>query len=158
VEAGSIVVVVLAAAAVIGLGVFGYLRAKKRREAFAAFAAARGWRYAESDHSLIGRFEGSPFGRGHGERARNVVYGEHDGRPMVAFDYEYKTTSGSGKDRRTTTHHYSVLALSMGVTMPALSVEPEGVLGRVIGRLTNTDIELESEVFNRTFTVRCPDR
>jgi hypothetical protein len=46
----------------------------------------------------------------------------------------------------------------MGVMMPALSVEPEGVFGRIIGRLTDTDIEMESEDFNRAFTVRCPNR
>jgi hypothetical protein len=39
-----------------------------------------------------------------------------------------------------------------------LSVSPEGVFGRLWGRLTNTDIELEWEDFNRAFTVNCPDR
>ena len=32
------------------------------------------------------------------------------------------------------------------------------MIGRLIGRLTNRDIELESEDFNRAFTVSCPDR
>lgn len=140
------------------LVVVGVIQAKKRREAMAAFAASRGWRYATHNQSLVDRFQGTPFGRGSGRAASNVIYGEHDGRPMVTFDYQYTTTSGSGKDRKSTTHHCSVLAMSMGVVMPALSVEPEGVFGRIIGRLTDTDIEMESEDFNRAFTVRCPSR
>jgi hypothetical protein len=158
VEFGIVGGVVLLFVVALALVVFGVIQAKKRREAMAAYAASRGWRYATHDQSLVNRFQGSPFGRGHGRAASNVIYGEHDGRAMVAFDYQYTTTSGSGKDRKSTTHHCSVLALSMGVTMPALSVQPEGIFGRVIGRLTNTDIELESEDFNRAFTVRCPSR
>ena len=77
---------------------------------------------------------------------------------MVAFDYQYTTTSGTGEDRKSTTHNWSVLAVSLGVVMPDLSVQPEGMFGRMVGRLTNTDIELESEDFNRAFTVRSPSR
>ena len=46
----------------------------------------------------------------------------------------------------------------MGVSLPSLRVDPENFLERVVGRVTNTDIELESEDFNRAFTVSCPDR
>ena len=140
------------------LVIVGVIQAKKRREAMAAFAASRGWRYATHDQSLVNRFHGAPFGIGSSRAASNVIYGEHDGRPMVAFDYQYTTTSGSGKDRKSTTHHCSVLALSMGAVMPELSVQPEGFFGRIVGRLTNTDIEMESEAFNRAFTVRSPHR
>ncbi len=140
------------------LVVVSVIRAKKRREAMAAYAASRGWRYATTDASLVDRFQGTPFGEGRSRAASNVVYGQHEGRAMVAFDYQFTTTSGTGKNSHTTTHHWSVLATSMGVTMPALSVEPEGVFGRVIGRLLDTDIEMESEDFNRAFTVRCPNR
>lgn len=145
-------------ALVVVVMVVGFVQAKKRRDAFAAFAAQRGWRYVPSDHSLVDRFEGAPFGRGNRRRTSNVVHGMHEERPIVAFDYTYETTSGSGEDRKTTTHRYSVLAMSMGVVMPPLAVAPEGFFGRMIGRLTNTDIEMESEAFNRAFTVTCPDR
>jgi hypothetical protein len=158
VEFGFVAVFVLFFVVAIGLVIVGVIQAKKRREAMAAYAAARGWRYAASDQSLVDRFQGTPFGVGSSRAASNVVYGVHDGRAMVAFDYRYTTSSGSGKDRKSTTHHWSVLAVSMGVMMPDLSVEPEGVFGRMIGRLTNTDIEMESEDFNRAFTVRSPSR
>ena len=42
--------------------------------------------------------------------------------------------------------------------MPPLRVDPENFLDRVVGRLTGNDIDLESEDFNRAFTVSCPDR
>ncbi len=140
------------------LVVFSYLQAKKRREELAAFAASRGWTYAASDQRLVDRFEGAPFGRGDDRRATNVVYGHHADRPFVAFDYQYETTSGTGEDRRTTTHTYSVVCLALGVTVPSLSVSPENVFGRFFGRLTNSDIELELEDFNRAFTVTSTDR
>jgi len=143
---------------VIGIAVIGFIQAKKRREAMAAYALSRGWRYEPDQPLLVDRFQGPPFGIGHGRSATNAVYGQHDGRDFVSFDYQYKTTSGSGKNRRTTTHTFSVVALSMGVSLPSLRVDPENFLERVVGRVTNTDIELELEDFNRAFTVSCPDR
>ena len=42
--------------------------------------------------------------------------------------------------------------------MPPLRVDPEDFLDRFVGRITGNDIDLESEEFNRAFTVSCPDR
>ena len=148
----------LGLALVVGVAILSYVQAKKRREAMAAFATARGWTYAEDEPRLIDRFHGAPFGEGFGQRAYNVILGKHDGRDLVSFDYLYKTHSGSGKDRKTVTHHFSVLGLSMGVPLPSLTVDPEGFFDRVVNRLVNSDIELEFEDFNRAFTVTCPDR
>ena len=46
----------------------------------------------------------------------------------------------------------------MGVSLPSLRVDPENFIERVVGRITDNDIDLESEDFNRAFTVSCPDR
>jgi hypothetical protein len=138
--------------------VFSYVAAKKRREAMQAFATARGWRYEQEQPALVDRFAGPPFGTGFGREAYNVLYGSHDGRDLVSFDYTYKTQSSNGKTTTTTTHTFSVLALRMGVAMPALTVDPESFLDRFVGRITGNDIDLESEDFNRAFTVTCPDR
>jgi hypothetical protein len=138
--------------------VFSYLAAKKRLEAMAAYAAGRGWRFEAEQPLLVDRFTGPPFGLGSGRRAYNVLYGTHDGRDLVSFDYEYKTQTSNGKQTTTHVHRFSVLGLSMGIHMPPLSVDPESFLDRFVGRLTGNDIDLESEEFNRTFTVSCPDR
>ena len=76
----------------------------------------------------------------------------------MSFDYEYKTQTTNGKQTTTQVHRFSVLGLSMGILMPQLSVDPENFLERFVGRLTGNDIDLESEEFNRAFTVGCPDR
>jgi len=138
--------------------VFSYLAAKKRREELATYAASRGWRYEVEQPLLVDRFTGPPFGLGFGRRAYNALYGSHDGRDLVSFDYEYKTQTSDGKHTTTHVHVFSVLGLSMGVLMPPLSVDPENFLDRFVGRLVGNDIDLESEDFNRAFTVSCTDR
>jgi Protein of unknown function (DUF3137) len=135
-----------------------YLAAKKRREELATYAVTHGWRYEVEQPLLVDRFTGPPFGLGFGRRAYNVLYGSHDGRDLVSFDYEYKTRTSNGKQTTTHVHVFSVLGLSMGVLMPPLSVDPENFLDRFVGRLTGNDIDLESDDFNRAFTVSSPDR
>lgn len=145
-------------AAFVLIAYLAYQAAKKRREAMAAFAASRGWTWVAEDPSLETAFSGAPFGLGHGRHASNALRGQHDGRPMVAFDYEYKTTSGSGKDRRTETHTFSVIAMGAGAAFPDLSVTPQNLLSGFFGRVFNSDIELESEDFNRAFLVTSEHR
>ena len=48
--------------------------------------------------------------------------------------------------------------MNMGVAMVPLRVDPEGFLDRFVGRLGGGDIDLESEEFNKAFSVSCPDR
>ena len=142
----------------VGAIVYSYLAAKKRREQMLAFATSRGWTFVLDVPLLVDRFTGPPFGLGFGRRAYNVLFGKHDGRDLVSFDYEYKTQTTNGKQTTTTVHSFSVLGLSMGVGMPPLSVDPENFMDRFVGRLSGNDIDMESEDFNRSFTVSCPDR
>lgn len=142
-------------ALVVVLVVVGQRQARERRAALAGFAAARGWSYRESDPSLVDRFHGRPFGTGSGRSAINCLYGQHDGRALVAFDYRYTTSSGTGDHRSSTTHTYAVVALNLGVRLPTLAVSPEGAVGRFFGRLTNRDLQLGSEAFDHAFTVTC---
>lgn len=154
---------VLVVAAGIGFVVLGYLAAKRRHEEMASIARQRGWSYAPRDDRWTETWQGSPFGTGHDRRADNVLQGAYDGRRFVAFDYRYSTTETSTdaqghRQSREVHHPFSVVALDLGYGFPELSVTPEGFFGRAWGRLTNSDIELESEDFNRMFTVTCPDR
>jgi hypothetical protein len=158
VAAGVVLIFAAFLAIAVAVVVFSYLAAKKRREEMATYAVAHGWRFEAEQPLLVERFAGPPFGLGFGRRAFNVLYGSHEGRDLVSFDYEYKTQSTNGKQTTTTVHRFSVLALSMGISMPPLSVDPENFLDRFVGRLTGNDIDLESEDFNRAFTVSCPDR
>jgi hypothetical protein len=158
---------VLFAVVVFGVGglvaYLTYQQAKKRREALAAYAAQKGWSWTQRDDRWVDFGSTSPFGQGHSRHADNVLQGQHDGRTAVAFDYRYNTTETSTDAQGHTTsrevaHPFSITALDAGAAFPALSVTPEGFFGRLAGRITGNDIELESEDFNRAFTVHCPDR
>ena len=143
----------------VAVAVLGYVQAKKRREAMAAFAASRGWTYAVEEPRLVDRFHGAPFGNGFGQRAYNVIYGKHDGRDLVSFDYQYKTQQRLRKERDD--DHAPLLGARRcrwACRSPRSRVDPEGFFDRLVGRLTGGDIDLESEDFNRAFTVSCPDR
>lgn len=162
---GVVVVVLLLVGVtlVVGVGLLAYLSQKRRREEMQALATARGWTFAERDDRWAGAFSGAPFERGHRRSANNVLSGRYDDRDFVAFDYVYYTTETStdGEGRTTSrevSHRFSVVAVTLGAAFPELEVSPEGFFQRLVGRLVDRDIELESEEFNRAFTVTCPDR
>ncbi len=148
---------------VITLAVLSAKRAKARRAELASWAAQNSLGYREEDPRWIDQFASAPFGQGHNRSAQNVITGKRGGREVAAFDYRYYTTETSTDSEGRTTHRevphpHAVVAMQTGVVFPQLSVTPEGFFSRVAGRLTSRDIELESEDFNRAFTVTSPDR
>jgi hypothetical protein len=153
----------LAIVAVAGLfityAVYAYKKNQARLAALHHLVASQGWQFTPHDPwGLPSRWHGTPFNAGYDRRAENVITGEHQGHPLVAFDYSYKTDSTDSKgNRTTTTHRYWVAALGMPCALPELHVGPEGVFSRIGKAVGFQDIELESEDFNRAFRVRCPD-
>jgi hypothetical protein len=157
------VLIVVGLGLVVLVAVLAYLADKRRREMLQRLAASRGWQYVPRDDSWAHHFEGTPFGHGHNRQARNILRGLYDGREFVGFDFVYHTTETSTDanghtSSREVSHWYSVLGLRTVDGLPRLEVSPEGFFGRAIGKLTNRDIELESEEFNRAFTVVSSDR
>lgn len=141
-----------------GLAWFGWAQAKKRRELFLQFASSNGWSYVPRDDSWASRFDGACFGNGDSREARNVLQGQWQGRPMVAFDYSYETHSTDSQGRRsTTTHRYAVCALGLDAWLPRVELHPESVFGRLGTALGMQDVELESEDFNRRYRVKADD-
>lgn len=132
--------------------------ARERREGMAWFAAQREWAYLPADQRLVTRFAGSPFGRGSNQQATNVIHGTHSGRPFTAFDYSYVTHSTDGDGHSSsTTHAFSVVAMSLGVAVPNLSVAPQGGVGRFFGKLFGTDLQLGDPAFDDRFAVSADD-
>jgi hypothetical protein len=157
---GKTVLYILIGIAVMGgMAYFSYLKAKKRREAFAAFARSQGWTYLAADHSLAGQWQGEPFGNGDNRRAINAVAGPFQGREIIAFDYSYQTHSTDSKGRRTTqTHRYGIAVMRMPGALPHLQVEREGIFGGAFANaLGFRDLQFESEDFNRSFRVKAAD-
>jgi hypothetical protein len=150
------VCVALPVVLVVLLAVRASRRAEERRAGLAGYAAHREWEYRAEDPSLVSRFTSAPFGRGSSRRATNVLLGRHDGRSFVAFDYSFVTSSSSGDTTSSTTHRYSVLALHVGRSVPALSVAPSGTMSRLFNALTNSDIPVGDPEFDRAFTVKSP--
>jgi len=150
----------LFAVGAVALLVGAFLLDRKRRERIMTFCLARGWQYVDEDPSLSDRWSGEPFGHGDSRRARNVMRGNECGRDFVAFDYSYETHSTDSKGNRTTsTHHFGVTAVTIPAYLPKLEVAPAGVFGKLTDAVgLTTDIDLESEDFNRSFTVRADDR
>lgn len=162
-ESAVIAIICVVIVLFVGILIYGFIAAKKRREAFQAYAAGKGWQWSARDDQWCDAFTGAPFGLGHGRQTGNVLTGTFEGRAFTAFDYTYRTTETStDAEGHTTTseesHNFCVAAVQVQTRFPALSVAPENFFGRAVGRLTNHDIELESEDFNRAFTVHCEDR
>jgi hypothetical protein len=155
------VLLLMAAMAVVGVGIYvSWRRDQQRRAMLLQFAQGRGWRLTPSDDALPERWTEPPFGLGDHRRATNVLTGaDPAGRPLVAFDYSYQTHSTDSKGNTTTqTHRFAVCALQLPAYLPRLTVTTENVLtrlGNAVG--VTSDIELESEDFNRAFRVHSAD-
>ncbi len=134
--------------------------ARKRREAMFAAAAARGWTFTPERPDLVARWPtGTPFGTGDSRRARDVLSGVIRDREFEAFTYSYETSSTDSKgNRTTTTHRFAVVALALPTFLPTLEVTPESVIHRAFDAIgLGSDINLESEDFNRAYRVSSKD-
>ncbi len=155
------VFIVLAAAVAITIAYVQWRIEKARTEKIAAYARERGFRFAPEKTSSAPNF--AIFERGHSRAAFNTMRFtlELRGRSCdaQAGDFRYKVTSGSGKNRRTTTYHFSYLCLAQPFAgAPELSIRREGFLDKIADALGFDDIDFESEEFSRKFRVKSADK
>jgi hypothetical protein len=150
-------VVVLIAAIVVALFAYlGYLnwqQEQRRQQLLFGWATTNNYSYAQEDDSLCVEWAGPPFGLGDHQRATNAIRGQAK-EPFVAFDYSYQTHSNTSRSGQTTeTHRFHVVAVQLPGVLPMVQVTPENLLTKVGNAFGLTDIELESEDFNRRFRV-----
>lgn len=146
-------VAVVAVAAVVR---FVQWRARQRaREALVAFAIANGWTYSPSDSTLVNRWFLTPFGKGDERTATHVIRGRRSDRDFVAFEYRYVEISTDSKGRRRRrTFTYAIVAVAMPGWLPTITVVPETMADRALRAAgIGSDVELESEDFNRAYVV-----
>ncbi|MGZ5128368.1 MAG: hypothetical protein ACXWDR_02395 [Actinomycetota bacterium] len=154
-SSGFVVLFALALIAMVAIGVFSYLAKKRRLESFALVASRQGLSFAEEDPFAT---LSEPFvllNRGDGQGVENVLWGVWQGTDLRAFDYWYYQESRNAQGHTSRTY-YRFDCVRLGVTAhcPPTSIDPENLFTRLADALSFHDIEFESEVFNRAFTVR----
>ena len=158
------VAVIIGVALIATLGYLAWLAEKKRREEMVALAQELGLRFdpgIDHDHDdEYAQFE--IFRRGHSRVARNTLHGSiqlfDQDCSLDAGDFRYKVTSGSGKNRRTTTHRFSYLIVHPPWDTPPLLIRPEGIFDKVAGAFGFDDIDFESVEFSKRFYVKSTDK
>jgi hypothetical protein len=123
-------------------------------------AARAGLQYSHDDPFDSTRIAFPLFRKGVDRAAENVMWRDaHDDRPVHAFDYWYYDVHTDQTGRACKTYHwYSCATALIGGSWPLLTVEPESLAHRIGTHLGLSDIDLESEQFNRMFALHCEDR
>jgi hypothetical protein len=149
------------------LAAYGANKQQQRRaEELRAFAAQRGWQFdaeSVSPESLPFLSPFDTFERGHGRMAYNTLRGAiaigERRWPVLAGDFQYKTTSGTGKNRRTQTHRLSYLIVETPyLGAPELFIRREHLFDRFAGFMGFDDIDFESNEFSERFHVKSGDK
>jgi hypothetical protein len=113
------------------LGVVSTVAGARRRKALTALASAKRWELTKNDRELPATFGGPPFTVGHKRVARRVVRGTHNGRAVLALDYEYRTQGSDGDD----IHHAWVACVDdLPASLPALEVVARSARRELAGR------------------------
>lgn len=144
-----------------GLAIYGVIRERKRREAFAKMAQHLGMTYhGGRDYRLATRFGFlDKLAKGQKRYAFNTLSSQYRGQEVHAFDYHYETHSHDSKGRRQTHHHYlSCFVLVLPRSFPELTIAREGLFSKIAQAVGYDDIDFESHEFSRRFCVRSKDK
>jgi hypothetical protein len=154
----GIVLLVIAAAALLGgLAYWSHQARKKRREALAALAAQMRWSFTpdgdDTLRSIMGGFR--LFAHGHSKRFTNLMRGPGEASNMALFDYEY--TIGGGKERHT--FRQTVLSLNLGGRpLPRFCLRPERAWDKVEAFFGHKDINFDMHPdFSKKYSLRGDD-
>ena len=155
---GAWIFVVLIAVAG-GIAYLGHHLKQRRRQGLAFAAKQLGLRFALADpfDTLLEPFE--LLRKGEGRGVENVMWGVWGDLECRLFDYWYYEESSDSKGNRSRTYHrFSCVIASVEAACPPLTLAGENLFTRLGDRLGFRDIELESEEFNRAFTLKSADR
>lgn len=154
-----VLIFVLGLLGVIVVGGLSWYFAKKRREAFAAFARSHGMTYSRHDPYDTVNLPFRLFTMGEGRKVENVLSGDWRDNPVRAFDYWYYTESTDSNGNRTKTYYrYTCALLDIEAAFPPLAITRENVFTRMADGLGFRDIEFESPEFNKRYQVKAKDR
>ena len=150
----------LVIAAIAAAGYFSWQAKQKRREAVHVFAMQHGLTYSAADPFGLDRsYDFHLFDMGEGRGCENVLAGEWQGMPVQEADYWYYTESTDSNGHTTRSYqHFSVIVVGLSAVLPNVRVERENALTRLADHMGMSDIEFESEDFNRRFNVKAQDK
>jgi hypothetical protein len=120
----------------------------------AALAAERGLTYVPRDDRQV-RPIGHPFGIGRKQRADNVLYGEVDGRRVMAFDYSFELRWWG---QLWLPVRYGVVLVRLPVALPEMEVVEEGPQDKASTFLGLDFVVTHDADFNERFRVRAQDK
>lgn len=133
---------------------------EKRRRALAEFALVRGLTFERQRNSKIGeQFPWiSELHRGENRYAYNILTGEWESYPVLAFDYHYQITTHSKNGSHTTHYRFTVFTMDVGFPVSDLLIRHEELFDKLVQAFGFEDIDFESAEFSRKFLVKSKDR
>lgn len=145
-------------AGVVAVAIYSAQRNAKRLEALAAWARQAGWSYDGRDDTLAWSMTLDPFGRGDRIEGRDVVRGSWQGMPACSFTYASIDVSRDSEGRaQESSSLYHVVMLDLPAALPMVEVTPEGFGAKLVKAAGGTDINFESDDFNRTYRIDASD-
>jgi len=133
---------------------------ERRRRALAEFARVRGLTFQKQRSTKIGsQFPWiSELHRGENRYAYNILTGEWESHPVLAFDYHYQITTRTKSGTQTTHYNFTVVTMDVGFPVSDLLIRREGLFDKFVQLLGFEDIDFESAEFSRKFLVKSKDR
>ncbi|NET10107.1 MAG: hypothetical protein F6K09_13210 [Merismopedia sp. SIO2A8] len=115
---------------VVGLYAVQSYLTQRRSTAVEAIASQIGLKFLGNGNHLIpdAVWNFQLFSKGRSRMVRNVLYGQRDGNELFIFDYKY--TTGSGKNRSTRTLTVALLWMN-DVQLPSFSLGPKNIFHRI---------------------------
>ena len=142
-----------------GIAYGSYYLKKKRREGLAFAARQLSMRFALTDPFDTLQEPFDLLRKGDGRGVENVLWGTWQGIECRLFDYWYYEESTDSKGNRSRSYYrFSCVMSPVEAACSPLTIAKENLFTRLGDHLGFRDIELESEQFNRAFTVKSPDR
>ncbi|AXA36769.1 hypothetical protein BRCON_1992 [Candidatus Sumerlaea chitinivorans] len=133
---------------------------EKRRRALREFALKHGLTFRREHNTKI-REEFpwiSELHRGENRYAYNILTGEWESHPVLAFDYHYQITTHSKNGSHTTHYNFTVVTMDVGFPVSDLLIRREGLFDKLVQAVGFEDIDFESAEFSRKFLVKSKDR
>jgi hypothetical protein len=130
-------------------------RRRDRSHDMAGVARAHGLRNTLTDPYGSSRLLFDRFNNGVERHFGPYLWKDESRAQTRTFEYWFETEDSEGNRRR---HWSSCIAGVTAIWAPYLVIARESLATRMLATVASTDIEVESEEFNRLFYVRCADR